>query len=142
MASAADVLLVSLLAAVAPVVLFVLLRKGQGKGAEKGTALLTALRERLRWLSSASASSTATPHHHPMLTRVAPSEHGFLPARVPDFSFDNAILDGFVQVRKLKGTGSWRFRVNPNVFSTSVVSLARSAVCPWFFSLLPNPDLF
>lgn len=99
MASAAEVLLVSLLAAVAPVVLFVLLRKGEERGEDKGWALLAALRERLRWLSSASSSTAAT-LHHPMLTRVAPSEHGFLPARVPDFSFDNAVLDGFVQVRE------------------------------------------
>ena len=114
MASTADVFLVSLLAAVVPIVLFVLLRKRGG--ADKGwSALLAALRER-RWRTSrshSSASSAAT--LHPMLTRVAPSEHGFLPARVPCFSFDNAVLDGFVQVSRgrIEGLGSGCSGVKP-----------------------------
>lgn len=93
--TAAELVLVSLLAAVVPVALFVLLQKTE---ASKGPALLFAA---LRWKQHQQRHrlrrSSAT--RHSMLTRVAPSEHGFLPAKVPDFRFDNDVLDGFVKVR-------------------------------------------
>jgi len=93
--TAAELVLVSLLAAVVPVALFVLLHKTE---ASKGPALLFAA---LRWKQHQQRHrlrrSSAT--RHSMLTRVAPSEHGFLPAKVPDFRFDNDVLDGFVKVR-------------------------------------------
>lgn len=113
MAATADLLIVTLLAAMAPIVVFVLLQK---RGAEKGFALLAVLRER-RWLSrrrsatSSTLSQTMTPHS--MLSKVAPSPHGFLPARVPDFSFNNAVLDGLVQVEDTLKSSSAVFELCP-----------------------------
>jgi hypothetical protein len=138
MASMADVFLVSLLAAVVPVVIFVVLRK-----AEKCRDLLAALREgrRRRRRSSASPSSaTSTPHSMLALLRVAPSEHGFLPARVPDFSFDNTILDGFVQVsreRESKRPGGGGFELSP--CSLALLSVVRLSFFDIFWFLFSTP---
>ena len=96
MASTAELLhlfVTTLLSAAVPVVLFVLLRK---RGAEEGPAALFSGR---RWpLQRRGRSSASTPPTTSMLLKVSPSAFGFLPDRVPCFSFDNALLDGIVAV--------------------------------------------
>lgn len=136
MTSKADLTITVLAAAAVPVVLFVLLQK---RGAKKGSAVLVALREkqrmRRRRSASASMSSSATLTLQSMLSKVAPSPHGFLPGRVPDFSFNNTVLDEFVKVvDEFKGS-MCRFRVVP--LSTSIATLC----CRFRRSLFFDPDL-